>query len=101
MSAATRKSDTHDERYAHIELYTRKYTHATVFARRPKTGGDWTYAVSLCVYGDTFSRKIGRQAARRRYFRELPFFRVMGEEYTYQKAEMVAQAVAALTAKDW
>lgn len=70
MSAGTRKSDTHEEWYAHFKVDHPRATHVTIFARRPGPNHDWQSTYALCAPGDQFSRKVGRQVARRRFFRE-------------------------------
>ena len=68
MSRLTKKSDTHQERYVHLEIENHPKVHAaTVFAREI-TPGDWTYVAAYCAHGDQFNRRLGRQIARRTFF---------------------------------
>ncbi len=101
MSFETRKSDTHEERYYHIPIDGHPKVHmATVFVRED-TPGKWSAAVAFCAHGDTFSRRIGRQTARRRYFRwrageasQFTGWFADGVEPNYARAELVAQRAA-------
>jgi len=68
------KSNTHEEMFFHFHepLYDhaakveKKFNGATVFLRCEM--GVWKGAASLCSSNDPFSRKVGRQVARRRFF---------------------------------
>lgn len=68
------KSTTHEERFMHFKLGEHGLlpehplaSHVTVFLRR-EDGGSWYLSFALCSKKDQFSRRIGRQVARRRYF---------------------------------
>jgi hypothetical protein len=73
VSASTKTSDTHKERYYHVPLlpasiqFRKPMKMATVFARL-EDDGTWHAAVGFCSMRDQFSRRIGRQNARRQYF---------------------------------
>lgn len=94
MSAHTKKSDTVPERYVHLSVaaHSTLATHATVFAR--KTDDVWRAAVAYCSYSDAFSRKIGRNIARRRFFKPKSNNICLGAEFTYDKAERLALDLA-------
>lgn len=104
MSALTKKSDTHQERYVHIQIPDNaRVTHATVFARlKPEDGRQparWEMTVAFCSKGDHFSRKIGRTVARRRFFNEGNYdYRIwLGSEWSYDEVrEAVDHALTRL-----
>ena len=66
MSVVTKKSDTHEERYAHVKVDGVLCNRATVFARKDEKG--WAVSVAYCSRKDIFSRDKGRGIARRRFF---------------------------------
>lgn len=72
------KSTTHEERFVHFPCMddhipgcsTGNFNYpkaASAFCREEEPNS-WFAAFSFCVWEDQFSRKIGRQVARRRYF---------------------------------
>jgi len=73
------KSTTHDERYVHLvgvqwpggfmigEYFASKYRGGTAFCRK-EDDGCWYVTVALCWAVDEFTKKRGRQNARRHYF---------------------------------
>jgi hypothetical protein len=68
MSVFTKKSDTHQERYVHLEIKNHdRVHHATVYARE-YAAGVWGASVAFCAHGDQFIRRVGRSVARRKYF---------------------------------
>lgn len=98
MSAVTKKSDTHEERYAHVKIEgNHKVSHATVFARK-EFGGDgaFQFSVALCAHGDQFSRAIGRQTARRKYFNHK--IEAVAPKFTFDVAQKIATQTAAIHA---
>lgn len=75
LAASEHKSTTHEERFVHfpemedhIPGYGENYPKAASAFCREESPGQWFVAFSFCVWEDQFSRKIGRQVARRRYF---------------------------------
>lgn len=63
-------STTHKEKYYHFRDQSRapaKLDGITVYLREDEPGM-WSGAAALCVKPDQFSRKTGRQVARRKYF---------------------------------
>lgn len=92
MSIHTKKSDTHQERYIHLEVENHPKVHgATVFARETSPG-HWTYIAAYCAHGDAFNRRLGRQIARRMFFNPAKHDRLFypGGPFEYQKAVEVA-----------
>jgi len=95
------KSDTHSERFYHFRLdqgdigvsgSLSKFRAITVFARKDPITATWTAAVSLCVIGDQFSRHIGRQVARRRFFdQERNQRHYIGLDISYEKVKDLAK----------
>lgn len=65
------KSTTHVERFMHFMKKDHpglEQSAVTVFAR--KEGNDWFIAAARCMPDSQFSRRFGRQHARRRYFQK-------------------------------
>jgi len=94
MSIETKKSDTHQERYVHLEIKGHdRVHHATVYAREYQPGF-WGASVAFCAHGDTFSRKTGRNVARRRYFKGANHRWYLGEKFGYQRAVNMALTLA-------
>lgn len=88
MSTLTKKSDTHKERYVHIQIPDNaRVTHATVFARlkpaNERQPARWEMTVAFCSKGDHFSRRIGRTVARRRFFNAVVPRLHLGSEWSY------------------
>jgi len=83
MSAHTKKSDTHDERYVHVLVDGMLANKATVFARQER--GLWWASVAFCSREDTFSKKRGRTVARRKWF-DLEHVPVDNPEYDTLKS---------------
>lgn len=105
MCVKTRKSDTHKERYYHFSLDDAlgQISHATVFIREDKVSTvlldkPWGATLSLCSTHDQFCRKIGRQVARRRFFRG-DKVNISGDKYEDAK-EFLQNALDAAFAKD-
>jgi len=99
MSFETRKSDTHEERYYHIQTDSTesRLRGVTIFAR--KVGDRWLATGAFCHRDDVFSRKIGRTKARRRWF-NAPQHRIplhVGQDMTYE----LALTLAKLAEKVW
>lgn len=62
------KSTNHEEAYIHYKLgESSRWSHVTLFLRK-EDDGIWYGKAAMCVRGDQFSRKVGRQVARRKYF---------------------------------
>ena len=80
------RSTTHQERYYHFQDLPgqTKFKAATVFARKEEFTG-WFLSIAFCAMGDSFQRRIGRQVARRRYFKGTNWF--AGQEMNYEIAE--------------
>lgn len=99
MSLKTRKSDTHEERYFHIQLKDQPNSRlraVTIFARKDNLTGLWDVSGAFCHKEDKFDRKIGRQVARRRFFQD-PQHVIRGVgEITYEKAVELAQLAGAI-----
>lgn len=77
------RSTTHEESYVHIRqeplpveklsiphkrTFSEDIQAKTIFLRK-ESDGAWYAAEATCVAWDQFDRRIGRQVARRRYFR--------------------------------
>lgn len=71
------RSTTHEERYYHVD------NRATVFFRKEE--GSWLGSLSLVHPKDQFSRKIGRNVARRKYFNGYKFY-LTDNEPSYEAA---------------
>lgn len=91
MSVYTKKSDTVEERFAHLDIVPDLAHKATVFARKEADG--YYASVAYCSLQDDFNRRIGRNVARRRYFSGGPRFK-LGAEFTYEAAQRLADAHA-------
>ena len=63
------KSTTHKETYCHLRLKNHPELQAITVFMRQENDGIWYCTPALCVKHDQFDRRIGRQVARRRYFR--------------------------------
>lgn len=102
------KSTTHQERFYHFDLWTDDnkdlakgchfsprffYTNVTVFARRHNQTGEWHMAVALCSRDDQFSRRIGRQVARRRYFADLSRVHYVGRICKYDRIKDIVNKI--------
>ena len=72
MSALTRRSDTHEERYFHFEVFDpeNKVYRGTVFMRKEDAAGEWFGRGTFCSEKDQFIRRLGRSRARQLYFKE-------------------------------
>jgi hypothetical protein len=66
MNKWPHKSTTHEERYFHVRDYNGFGNDATVFMRQ--TDAKWEASVAFCHPKDNFSRKVGRNVARRKFF---------------------------------
>lgn len=67
MSITTKRSDTHEEKYACIEVDGHLSSHATIFLRE-EASGVWMFNIAYCSKKDQLDRQFGRKIARRRYF---------------------------------
>jgi len=100
------KSTVTDERFYHFRMdhggigvsgALSKFRAITVFARKDPITATWTAAVSLCVIGDQFSRHIGRQVARRRFFdQERNQRHYIGLDISYEKVKELAKEQLAI-----
>lgn len=85
------KSTTHEEMYFHIKeqsfLDGRLVQAATVFARK-EDNGYWYCSVARCSLGDQFSRTVGRNVARRRYFQTGRGSYMCDEKPTFEQARL-------------
>lgn len=94
MSALTKKSDTHREHYVHLAIKNHpRVKNATVFAREYEPGA-WGYTVAFCHVTDQFDRRIGRQIARRTYFRDGARRWHVDGPFEFQKAVDLAMRLA-------
>lgn len=95
------KSTTHEERYVHVqdgEGRTTRFNVALTFSRfhaasafcRKEDDGKWYCSFAYCVKEDPFSRAVGRQVARRKYFSNKTVQACIGTEY---KHELVLDAM--------
>ncbi len=92
MSIITKKSDTHEERFVHLDIAgSDRVYKATVFARKEPTG--WYAAVAFCAHGDQFEKHVGRSTARRAYFQKAGTrrFALYGAEYSFEMAVVAAR----------
>jgi hypothetical protein len=92
-----RKSITHEEHFIHIrglDTPSGKFSDATVFARKEEDG-KWFASIAMCSKVDQFSRKKGRQIARRHYFTQPAKRRFCIGRYapTYAAARTLARLV--------
>lgn len=103
-----RKSTTHQERYYHFDLWKEPnrdlaagiptsprfwFSDVSVYARRHNETGEWHMAVALCSILDQFSRRIGRQVARRRFFRDLSRVHLVGQECHYARVKDIVNKI--------
>lgn len=87
----SRFSTTNKERYYHLrDLKGQgKFSDMTVFARQ-NAMGYWHMSVAFCAIGDQFSRRIGRQVARRRFFHSDKTYGVAQDICTFERVKDVA-----------
>ena len=94
MEQRPHKSTTHEERFLHIKTPdSPKFEAVTVFMRK-EDDGNWYSTPALCVKGDEFNRRIGRNISRRRYFQEPDIRANFGKEIDYERIIPTVKALA-------
>lgn len=80
-------------REGHVDKKAKAYQAATVFARQEAGRSGWHLSVARCSVGDQFSRSVGRNVSRKRYFRTRDttkvYDAVLTQKPTYEDAVAV------------